>query len=331
MKEAILLINLGSPNSPSVKDVRSYLSEFLMDKRVINIPYIPRFLLVKGIIANFRSPKSAQAYQKVWTKKGSPLIVHTRELAEKLEPKLNKPVYIAMRYAEPSIKKTMTELAKKDYKKIKIVPLYPQYAMATTETVVEKVKEVTKAITPKLELEFVPPFFNQEAYINSLAKSITDQVNLSKIDKLVFSYHGVPHSHIKQTNPSCTIDEYCCSEKREAHKTCYRHQCFETTRKVVEKLELKEEKYLNCFQSRLGRQKWLEPFTSETVKKLALEGNKSIAIITPAFVSDCLETIEEIGIEAKELFLENGGKEFYRIECLNSEEHWVESLGEIIK
>lgn len=332
MKKAILLINLGSPRSATKKDVKKYLGEFLMDKRVLNIPYLTRLFLVKGIILNTRPAKSAAAYQKVWTPEGSPLIVHSYTLAEKLRNYTDTEVRVAMRYAKPSIQKELEKLKQDGFEEILTVPLYPQYAMATTETVVEELRRANKKLG--LTLSYLPPFYNEPLYIKALAKSIRESVELDKIDHLLFSYHGVPESHIKQTNPSCPISENCCKEKDSPrHATCYRHQCRATTDLVTKELGIKKELYSNSFQSRLGRAKWLEPYTTDQVDALAENGVRKLAVITPAFVADCLETLEEIGMELKDQFLEHNqeGAEFLRIDCLNSQDYWVQALHNLIE
>lgn len=325
-KKGVLLVNLGSPDSPTKKDVKKYLAEFLMDKRVIDLPYLSRLLLVKGIILRTRPEKSALAYQKVWWDDGSPLIVLSKRLQQKIISKTEIPVALAMRYGNPNIKTGLQELADKGVTEILILPLYPQFAMATTETILVKAEQVRKKLFSHLTLVDFPAFYNKPEYISVLAKSLNEGLKGFNYDHLLFSYHGVPERHIQKsdiTKSHCKIDDNCCKNQSIAHQFCYRHQCFETTRLVAELLQLKEGTYTTTFQSRLGKDPWIQPYTDETIENYAKNGIKNLAIITPAFVSDCLETIEEIGLEAKESFLEHGGESFRRIDCLNDNDDWA--------
>jgi ferrochelatase len=328
-----LLINLGSPDSPNKKDVKRYLDEFLMDERVIDVPKFWRTILVRGIILNTRPKKSAEAYQKVWTDEGSPLIVYTEKLLAKVQKESNIPVEMAMRYGNPSIHSGIEKLKKQGVTEIFAIPLYPQFAMATTETVIEKVKEVQQKHFRDIKIDYLPPFYKDEEYIKVLGDSIKEDLADFDYDKLLFSYHGIPERHIYKsdtTKSHCKIDGSCCDTPSEAHKTCYRHQCFETTKKVVEYLKLPEEKIENSFQSRLGRDPWLQPYTAEKFETLPKEGTKKLAVVTPAFVADCLETIEEIAMEGKEDYLEHGGESFKTLACLNERDDWAALLAKWI-
>lgn len=325
--KGILLVNLGSPNSTSVKDVRKYLDEFLMDGRVIDVPYITRCLLVKGIILNTRPKQSAEAYSKVWTPEGSPLIVISEKFTKKVKQHIKAPVALAMRYGNPSIETGIAELADQGVTDILIVPLYPQYAMATTETIVVLAQQIIRDKYPHIKLTDLPPFYNKPDYIDVLSKSIKEELEKEDFDHLLFSYHGVPERHIKNsdvTGDHCKLNGECCNTSSEAHAYCYRHQCYQTTKNVVQKLGLKPGFYSTSFQSRLGKDPWLEPYTDETINDRAQNGIKKLAVVTPAFVADCLETIEEIGMEAKEEFEENTGEVFKTIPCLNDRDDWVE-------
>ncbi|WP_196895995.1 ferrochelatase [Aureivirga marina] len=324
--KGVLLINLGSPDSTSPKDVKKYLGEFLMDKYVIDIPIIPRTLLVKGIILNTRPKKSAAAYQKIWWEEGSPLIVLSERFKEKVAKNCSIPVALGMRYGSMSIQKGMQELVDQGVTEILAVPLYPHYAMSTTKTVEEKVKEVQNKYFSSVKVDFLEAFYNKEEYIEVLSKSVADKLYFEEFDHILFSYHGVPERHILKTDPTkshCKIDGNCCNQKSEAHKFCYRHQCFETTKLVAKKLGLKEGTYSDSFQSRLGRDPWLQPYTDAEIERFAKEGKTKLAVVTPAFVADCLETLEEIAMEGKEEFFEAGGKEFMHIPCLNDNDDWV--------
>ena len=334
-KSAILLINLGSPKSTDPADVKTYLDEFLMDQYVIDLPYLLRFLLVKGIILNTRPKKSAEAYATIWWDEGAPLIVISERFQEKFQKKTDLPVGLAMRYAEPSIKNGIHALIDEypDLTHITAVPLYPHYAMATTKTVIEKTDQVMNDFFPQLTIDYVPPFYNHNSYINALADTISDHLT-DKIDYLLFSYHGIPVRHLKKTDPTkkhCyKVDDCCNVSCKEAHDVCYRHQVVTTTNLVIEKLNLSSTQYSIAFQSRLGLDEWLKPPTDNEIERLAKSGVKHLAVCCPAFVSDCLETLEEIGEEGKEIFLENGGESFTLIPCLNDDDRWVNALTDIV-
>ncbi len=329
MKKGVLLINLGSPDSPEPKDVRKYLDEFLMDERVIDVPYLLRALLVKGIILNTRPKKSAKAYKKIWWEEGSPLIVLSKRLQNKVQEQVSIPVSLAMRYGNPSIEFGLKELHNQGVDEVLLIPLYPQFAMATTETILVLAEEIRKKQFPNMEFTVLPAFYNQPDYIRDLSNSIKSALDNFKSDYLLFSYHGVPERHIRKsdvTKSHCKIDGSCCNTPSKAHEFCYRHQCYETTRQVAEFLGLEEGKYSTSFQSRLGRDPWLQPYTDATIDGLAQKGIKNLAVVTPAFVSDCLETLEEIGMEAAESFEENGGEHFLSIPCLNDNDDWVKTM-----
>jgi len=324
--KGVLLVNLGSPESPDPKDVKVYLDEFLMDERVIDLPSFLRTLLVRGIILNTRPKKSAKAYKKIWWKEGSPLIVLSKRLLQKMEAKVQLPVALGMRYGNPSIQSGLQELADKGVTEVLLVPLYPQFAMATTETILVLAESLRQKHFPQMEFTTLPPFYKHPDYIRVLSQSIEESLKGKEWEHLLFSYHGVPQRHIRKsdsTKSHCKIDGQCCQTASPAHQFCYRHQCFETTRLVAEYLELKSDSYSTSFQSRLGLDPWLQPYTDKTVAKMAQSGVKNMAIVTPAFVSDCLETLEEIGMEAVEDFEEKGGDHLHVIPCINDREDWV--------
>ena len=333
MKKGILLVNLGSPESPTPKDVKKYLGEFLMDERVIDVPLWARTLLVKGIILNTRPKQSAKAYQKIWWDNGSPLIVLSEQLQEKVQEKVDYPVALAMRYGSMTIKKGLQELVDKGVEDVFLIPLYPQFAMATTETILVLAEEVRKANFPNLKIDSLPAFYSKPEYIKVLAESIKGHLKGKNYEHLLFSYHGVPERHIRKsdiTNGHCKIDGSCCETASKAHEFCYRHQCKEVTRLVGEYLGLEDNTYSTSFQSRLGFDPWLQPYTDRTIERLGKKGIKNMAIVTPAFVSDCLETLEEIAMEGEEIFHEVGGKDFTTIPCLNTDENWVALLADWI-
>ncbi len=329
-KRGIILLNLGSPDSTEVKDVRKYLMEFLMDKRVIDYPYILRLLLVGGIIAPLRAPKSAEAYKTVWTKDGSPLVVMTNQLRDALEPMLNEPLEVAMRYRNPTMKYAYDKLMERmpDIEEVIAIPLYPHYAMSSYETAVEHAKEVHQKNGYPFKLSFIKPFYDDANYIHALTESIRPNLQ-QDYDQILFSYHGLPQRHMSKADPThlhCMKVENCCEVDSVAHKTCYRHQCWTTTQLIIKNLGIPSEKVGFSFQSRLGREEWLKPYTAIRLEELPKEGVKKLLIVCPAFVSDCLETLEEIAEEGKHSFLEAGGESFTMIPCLNLHPLWVQAL-----
>lgn len=326
IKKGVLLVNLGSPDSSNPKDVKKYLGEFLMDERVIDVPLWARTLLVKGIILNTRPKASAAAYKKIWWEEGSPLIVISERIQEKIKRHIDIPVKLAMRYGSMTIKKGIQELVDKGADEVLLIPLYPQFAMATTETILVLAEEVRQAHFPNLKIESIPAFYNKQDYIEVLSNSIRESLKGNGYEHLLFSYHGVPERHIRKrdvTRSHCKIDGSCCETPSKAHEFCYRHQCYEVTRLVAEKLKIKEDTYSTSFQSRLGFDPWLQPYTDRTIERLGKQGIKNMAIVTPAFVSDCLETLEEIAMEGKDIFKEMGGVEFTTVPCLNDSDEWV--------
>ncbi|MBP1838513.1 ferrochelatase [Formosa algae] len=333
MKKGILLVNLGSPESPTPQDVKTYLGEFLMDERVIDLPYIARAALVKGIILKTRPKASAAAYKKIWWEEGSPLIVISERLQAKVQKEIEYPVALAMRYGSMTIEKGLKQLVDQGVDEVFLIPLYPQFAMATTETILVLAEEIRQAHFPNIKIDHLPAFYNRPDYIEVLSNSIKHHLESKTYDHVLFSYHGVPERHIRKsdvTKSHCKLDGSCCKTPSKAHEFCYRHQCLEVTRLVGEKLNLKPDTFSTSFQSRLGFDPWLQPYTDRTIERMGLEGTKNIAIVTPAFVSDCLETLEEIAMEGQELFHEVGGKEFTTVPCLNEENAWSELLAKWI-
>lgn len=323
-------MNLGSPDSTEVKDVRRYLDEFLMDGRVIDTPLLWRALLVKGIIVPFRAPKSAEAYKSIWTKDGSPLIVISKQLQQALQAQVEEPVALAMRYGSPAPWTAYDELLQQqpDLEEVVLVPLYPHYAMSSYETAVEYAKKVHRKGKYSFKLTVVPPFYDDAAYLESLVESIKPYLQ-KEYDHIVFSYHGIPERHVQKsdvTGQHCLKSDNCCAVDSEAHKTCYRHQCIVTTNRVAQALQIPASKFSFSFQSRLGRDEWLKPYTAVRLAQMPKEGIKKLVILCPAFVSDCLETLEEMGEEGREIFLHAGGEEFTLIPCLNVHPAWVSAL-----
>lgn len=334
IKRGVILMNLGSPDSTSVKDVGIYLREFLMDERVIDTPYLWRTVLVKGLITPFRAPKSAEAYEAIWTKEGSPLVVITRELQHALQQQISEPIEIAMRYGNPTMKFAYNKLLSENLsiKEVVLLPLYPHYAMSSYETAVEHAKSVHKKGKYPFSISVVPPFYNEPHYITALAESIKPYIDNKS--HLLFSYHSIPERHILKsdvTGAHCLKSENCCSTYSAAHNFCYRHQCFATMRLVTERLGIPTDKYSISFQSKLGRSEWLKPSTTLRMEQMPAEGIKDLLVVCPSFVSDCLETLEEIAIREKENFLKAGGETFTFIPCMNIQPSWIKAVAQLIK
>lgn len=329
--KGLIVINLGSPDSPAVPAVRKYLNEFLMDERVIDIPAPIRALVVKGFIVPFRAPKSAKAYQSIWSKEGSPLKVITDEFAALVEEKINMPVTVAMRYGSPNPAQALELLKKKagTLNEILIAPMYPHYAMSSYETALEYMLEQIRKDAPHAKLRILKPFYNEPEYINALAASIQPHLAGNNFDGYLFSYHGLPVRHLKKsdiTKSHCYSSDNCCEIKSAAWQTCYKHQVKATTQLVAEKLGLEKKKVHISFQSRLGSDKWIQPFTDDALMELPKKGVKKLLVLCPAFVTDCLETLEEMDDRGKEEFISNGGGQYVRVPCLNTSAPWVETF-----
>ena len=326
--DAVLLVNLGSPDSPAVRDVRRYLGEFLMDGYVIDVPFLLRKLIVGGFILPFRPKRSAAAYQSIWWEDGSPLIVISRKVENLLAKRLDVPVALAMRYGKPSIPSAIKKLHDGAAKRIFVVPLYPHYAMATIQTTVEKARDVVRALGADVELEVIKPFFDDPMYIDALAESASPYVRVP-FDHLLVSYHGLPERHLRKTDPTgghCLSSSDCCNRLSTAHATCYRHQVLRTTELFAERLGIAKHKYSVSFQSRLGKDAWLKPFTVEEARRLGATGVRRLLVICPAFVSDCLETLEEIDVGIRDEFLGAGGESLQMIPCMNDHPKWIDTL-----
>lgn len=332
---AVILMNLGSPDSTDVKDVKEYLTEFLMDERVIDKPYLLRTLLVKGIIVPFRAKKSSEAYKKVWTKDGPPLIVISKQLQAAVQKNFEEPVELVMRYRKPSATSVLEKLHQQnpELKEILLLPLYPHYAMSSYETAVEDIKQQHKKNKYTSTLKTIKPFYNNEQFLYALCESIKPYIK-NDFDKILFSYHGLPERHIRKsdvTGNHCLQVNNCCHVNSPAHEFCYRHQTITTTELVCKNLNIPVEKTEQTFQSRLGKDPWLLPSTQERLPQLPNEGVKKLLVVCPAFVSDCLETLEEISIQAKKDFLNAGGETFQFIPCMNTQPLWVQTISNWIK
>jgi protoporphyrin/coproporphyrin ferrochelatase len=339
LKTAVLLVNLGTPDSPSVKDVRKYLFEFLNDPRVIDIPAIARFFLVNLIIVPFRAPKSAKIYQELWAhngipdgRQGSPILFYGKSVQEKLQQSLggNFDVYLAMRYKNPSIDDVLADIYKKNCEKIIVVPLFPQYASASTGSVMDKVMKLISKWWVIPEVKFISQYYDNEGFINTIVER-AKKYNYDEYDHILFSYHGLPVRQVDKVYKDKSLCEghKCEKEINETNQFCYKATCYATTRLIVEKLNLPKEKYTVCFQSRLDKD-WLEPFTDKVIIEQAKKGAKKILVFSPAFVADCLETLIEIGFEYQKLFEEHGGEKVQLVESLNDHPMWIETLKNLV-
>lgn len=334
-KKAILLLNLGSPDSTKTSDVRKYLNEFLMDEKVIDVPYLLRLLLVRGIISPLRAPQSAKKYKTIWTDEGSPLVVITKKLTKQVEEFSGLPSYFSMRYASHAPADVLNQMLKDNptLEEVILLPLYPHYAMSSYETGVDYAVKAYKEGKFSFDLKVVPPYYNQDHYIRALSERIRPSLK-NPYDQVLFSYHGIPERHVKKTDVTkkhCLQVNKCCSIDSEAHKYCYRHQVIETTNLVAKLLGIPENKFAYSFQSRLGADAWLKPYTAKRLSELPKEGVKNLVIVCPAFVSDCLETLEEIHEEGREIFMESGGKSFELVPCLNNEMLWIKTIDTLLE
>ncbi len=328
----VLLIQLGTPDDATVPAVRRYLSEFLNDPRVIDIPYLLRKFLVNVIIVPFRAPKSTKIYQQMWTEKGSPLLIYSEGVKEKLQVKLgdNFKVELAMRYQNPGMDSVLEKMKTDNYKKIIIIPLFPQYASASTGSAIDKALKIIRKWWVIPELSIVSQFYDDKGFNNAFTE-IGKKYNIEEYDHVLFSYHGLPERQVDKVyndGKPCS-DHNCENEITEENKYCYKAACYATTRLLSGKLNIPQEKYTVCFQSRLD-EKWLKPFTDRVIVELAKKGAKKLLVFSPAFVADCLETIVEIGIEYQNLFVKNGGEKVQLVESLNEHPLWIDALKNMV-
>ena len=331
-QHALLLVNLGSPASTSVADVRSYLNQFLMDPYVIDLPWPLRRLLVSLILLS-RPAKSAHAYQSIWWPEGSPLVEISRQLTDAVRPLWTQgPVELAMRYGEPSIETSLRKLAGQGITRVTFAPLYPQFADSTTTTALVEAQRVIAAHQMPLKLSVLQPFFAQPEYLDALAASVKPYLEQG-FDHLLMSYHGLPERHLHKTDPTgthCLKGAACCQQASGAVlQSCYRAQCYQVSAGFAERAGLQAGQWSVAFQSRLGRAKWIEPYTEARLDELAAQGVKKLLVMCPAFVADCIETLEEIGIRGREQFIAAGGEELILVPCLNTQPQWVEALANI--
>jgi ferrochelatase len=323
MKHGLLLINLGTPDNPSTSAVRRYLREFLSDERVISLPTPLRYILLYGLILPFRARQSAHAYQSIWMPEGSPLLYHSRNLADKLQDRLgtNCKVILGMRYGRPSIQDALLQL--QECETITILPLYPQYSSAATGSSIERVLQLIAKQTTLPSIKVIRDFHSHPKFINAQSELIKPY--LATHDYVLFSYHGLPENHLHKSGckPVCLAN---CPSTSSIKRTCYRAQCMQTTSLVAKTLGLTSGQYGTAFQSKLGKTPWIKPYTDQIITDLFSQGTRRIAIVCPSFVADCLETLEEIGIRLKEQWMEMGGEQFSLIPCLNNNEHWLDAL-----
>ena len=332
MSKAVLLVNLGSPDSPSVPDVRRYLNQFLMDGRVIDVAWPLRRFIV-GMILIKRPKETGHAYESIWTKEGSPLVVTSRNVQALLQQRVTVPVALAMRYQNPSVPDAVKKLAAQGVTELLLIPMFPHYAMSSYESAVVWVQKNLAQFAPQMKLTVQKPYYDSPDYISALGAVAADALK-TDYDHLLFSFHGVPERQIKKSDPTkqhCLTFAGCCEDKNPAHEFCYRHQCFQTAKSLASWCGVPKEKWSVSFQSRLGKDPWLRPFTDFELERLPKAGVKKLVIISPAFVSDCLETIEELGIRGRESFMQAGGESYTLVPCLNEHPQWIAALENMVQ
>jgi ferrochelatase len=334
-KKGVLLVNLGTPDDPSRGAVYRYLKQFLMDGRVVDYPWLPRTLLVNGIIAPFRSGSSAKLYKMLWTENGSPLKYYGEVVARGVADLLGEEyvVELAMRYQNPSISSALKKLMDQQVSEIIVFPMFPQYASATTGSVHEEVMRLLAKEETIPNVKLINSYFDNEAIISIFAENAR-QFDLDSYDHIMFSYHGLPQRQLRKadsTNNHCTKKEGCCQQLTLVNQFCYSAQCHATTRAIAGKLNLNPDRYTTTFQSRLGPEEWAKPYTSKVIEEQAEKGAKRLLVFSPAFVADCLETIIEIGTEYQEEFEEMGGEKVDLVPSLNDDPRWIKAVAEIVK
>lgn len=334
MKTGVLLINLGTPDSPSTADVRKYLTEFLNDPRVIDIAPLSRMLLVNLIIVPFRASKSAKLYKEIWTERGSPLLFHGLDVQQKLQESLGDEyvVEFGMRYQSPSIKAALDRLEKQYVKKLIVIPMYPQYASSSTGSTIEHLQKQMGHWQAMPDINIISQFYDDPNFINTILE-ISKKYTLSEYEHFVFSFHGLPERQIKKADCSntCLASASCCDTINKNNHHCYRATSFATARAIAKGLNIPAEKYTISFQSRLGRDPWIKPYSDKVIEEKAKQGIKKMLVFSPAFVADCLETIYEIGTEYDHLFKEHGGEKIQLVESLNSHPMWIDALKKMVE
>lgn len=329
----VLLVQLGTPDSSHPRDVRRYLAEFLSDPRVLDLPAVPRWMLLHTVILRFRPRRSAEAYSKIWTEAGSPLILHTRALAEALAAALGSGyrVAVGMRYRRPSLEDAITSLIEDGVSRLVVLPLFPQYSSAATGSAVERTLEILGRRTSIPALTVLGGFFDHRGWIESVAEVAEGVLDGFAPDHVLFSYHGLPESQIERGDPTgdwCLRDQGCCDRLSARNRFCYRAQCFATTAALASVLGLS--RYSTSFQSRLAGRPWIKPFTDQELPRLYGSGVRRLAVLTPSFVADCLETLEEIGIRGRDQWMGLGGEDFCLVPCVNSSPRWVNAVADLV-
>ncbi len=335
VKKGILLVNVGTPDSPAPQDVRKYLREFLMDPEVIDIPYVFRWVLVNWGILPRRSYVSAELYQKIWSGQGSPLLVHLNHLTREVQKTLGSEVSVkgAMRYGSPSIRAALESFREEKVDKLVVFPLYPQYSTAATRSAITEVRKQMENCGFAADVQFIEPFYSHPLFIQSFTGVIQRELQGYECDHLLFSFHGLPERQLKKLDSSgshCLIAKNCCDKIEGPNLNCYRAQCEVTAREIAASLQISSDRYTVCFQSRLGKTPWIQPFTDEFYRILPSKGVKRLAVACPAFVADCLETLEEVQIRGKEEFQRHGGEDLKLIPSLNSDPAWVQAVSQIV-
>ena len=339
----VLLINLGTPDSPKTSDVRKYLNEFLTDGRVIDVPWLQRQVLVRGIITPFRANSSAKSYKEIWDEKGSPLKYISEELTEKVQESLDNMAHraseggneyyveLAMRYQSPDIESGLMKLRKKNVHRYIIFPLFPQYASSSTGSAHQRVMEIVSKWEVIPSINFINSYYDHPDFIKTFAE-IGKTYQPENYDHILFSFHGLPQRHMKKANDygHCLSNSYCCQTITEKNQFCYAAQCNATAQLLAKSLNISEDNYSICYQSRLGKDPWMQPYTDKTLEELAQKGIKKVLVFCPAFVADCLETIFEIGVEYQEEFEEYGGEKVQLVESLNAHPLWVQAVKNLI-
>jgi ferrochelatase len=334
----VLLVNLGTPEAPQTSAVRRYLAEFLADGRVLDIPTVPRMLLLYGAILPFRPKKSAHAYQQIWdAERGSPLLFHTQDLAARVQEALGDgaSVQMAMRYGQPDLDQALDRFAADGIDRVVVLPLYPQYASSSTGSTLARVYELAAQRPVPPTLIPIRDFYDHPGFIDAQAEVARPRLDAFGPDHVLFSFHGVPERQVTATDFSggkhCLQSADCCAAITNANRACYRAQCFATARALAKALDLGDGAWSVSFQSRLGRIPWIKPYTDEVLVEMAQQGTRRLAILTPSFVADCLETLEEIGIRAREDFRAAGGDELLAVPCVNSEPAWVRGVTDLVR
>ncbi|CAM4330448.1 ferrochelatase [Pedobacter westerhofensis] len=334
-KKGVLLVNLGTPDSPEVSDVRRYLDQFLMDERVIDIPAFNRTLLVKGIIVPFRSPKTAKLYKEIWDENGSPLLYYSKIQAAMVQEQLGPEYHVelAMRYQSPSIDTALANMKAGLVESIQVIPLFPQYASASTGSVIQNVMEIVGKWQTIPPISFVNSFHDNDVMIDTFADNAR-KFQPETYDQILFSFHGLPERQLKKCDHSgshCLKTANCCETLTDVNKFCYSAQCHDTARLIAERLDIPADRYSVCFQSRLGKEPWVQPYTTDTLKALAARGKKKLLVFCPAFVADCLETLYEVTVEYGEEFKALGGEEVQLVPSLNDSPKWIGGLVQMIR